>query len=58
MNTGFPAILTPQLNGTCSDIQITEDEESWIGRKKYSYYSVRRLLGSLLVNIKMTTISE
>jgi hypothetical protein len=31
MNTGFPAILTPQLNDDCSDWRITTNEESWIG---------------------------
>jgi len=30
MNTGFPAILTPQLQEPCSELQITSDQESWI----------------------------
>ena len=30
MNTGFPAILTPQLRENCSEFPITEEEESWI----------------------------
>jgi hypothetical protein len=31
MNSGFPAILTPQLRENCSEFYITENEESWIG---------------------------
>lgn len=30
MNTGFPAILTPQLREPCSEFRITENQESWI----------------------------
>jgi hypothetical protein len=30
MNTGFPAILTPQLMEAGSEFFINEDEESWI----------------------------
>ncbi|TRY81048.1 hypothetical protein TCAL_10367 [Tigriopus californicus] len=30
MNTGFPAILTPQLREPCSEFMITENQESWI----------------------------
>jgi hypothetical protein len=30
MNTGYPAILTPQLREKCSEFPITLDEESWI----------------------------
>jgi len=30
MNTGFPAILNPQLGEPCSEFQISEDQESWI----------------------------
>ena len=30
MNTGFPAILTPQLRENCSEFSITSDQESWI----------------------------
>lgn len=30
MNSGFPAILTPQLRETCSEFPITIEEESWI----------------------------
>ena len=30
MNTGFPAILTPQLRENCSEFPISVDEESWI----------------------------
>ena len=31
MNSGFPAILTPQLAEPCSEFQISLDQESWIG---------------------------
>ena len=32
MNTGYPAIITPQLEEwPCSEFEITKDEESWIG---------------------------
>jgi len=30
MNSGFPAILTPQLREDCSEFSISEDQESWI----------------------------
>ena len=30
MNTGFPAILTPQLREHCSEFPISLDQESWI----------------------------
>jgi len=30
MNSGFPAILTPQLAEPCSEFQISLDQESWI----------------------------
>jgi len=30
MNSGFPAILTPQLREDCSEFSITGDQESWI----------------------------
>ena len=30
MNTGFPAILTPQLAEEGAELTITADEESWI----------------------------
>ena len=30
MNTGFPAILTPQLRENCSEFPISSDQESWI----------------------------
>ena len=30
MNTGFPAILTPQLRENCSEFPISLDQESWI----------------------------
>ncbi|XP_023343548.1 facilitated trehalose transporter Tret1 [Eurytemora carolleeae] len=30
MNSGFPAILTPQLREDCSEFNITVDQESWI----------------------------
>ena len=32
MNSGFPAILTPQLAEPCSEFTITLDQESWIGQ--------------------------
>jgi hypothetical protein len=32
MNTGYPAIMTPQLREDCSEFEITEDQESWIGK--------------------------
>jgi hypothetical protein len=32
MNTGYPAIVTPQLREGCSEFEITEDQESWIGK--------------------------
>jgi len=31
MNSGYPAILTPQLREDCSEFKITPDDESWIG---------------------------
>merc|ERR1712004_449608 len=31
MNSGFPAILTPQLGEPCAEFSITPDQESWIG---------------------------
>ena len=31
MNSGYPAILTPQLREDCSEFRITTDDESWIG---------------------------
>ena len=31
MNTGYPAIITPQLEEPCSEFNITADQESWIG---------------------------
>ena len=31
MNSGYPAIMTPQLREDCSEFSITTDEESWIG---------------------------
>lgn len=30
MNSGFPAILTPQLGEPCAEFSITPDQESWI----------------------------
>merc|ERR550532_2993440 len=30
MNTGYPAILTPQLRENRSEFPISEEEESWI----------------------------
>jgi len=30
MNSGFPAILTPQLGEPCAEFAITPDQESWI----------------------------
>lgn len=30
MNSGFPAILTPQLREDCSEFSITVDQESWL----------------------------
>jgi len=30
---GFPAILTPQLRENGSEFTITENDESWIGKK-------------------------
>ena len=30
MNTGYPAIVTPQLEEPCSEFPITADQESWI----------------------------
>eukprot|EP00095_Tigriopus_kingsejongensis_P009111 maker-scaffold150_size309978-snap-gene-2.13 protein:Tk09111 transcript:maker-scaffold150_size309978-snap-gene-2.13-mRNA-1 annotation:"sugar transporter 12" len=30
MNTGFPAILTPQLRENCSEFSINDNQESWI----------------------------
>jgi len=30
MNTGFPAILTPQLRENCSEFPIDQEQESWI----------------------------
>jgi len=30
MNSGFPAILTPQLGEPCSEFSISMDQESWI----------------------------
>jgi len=35
MNSGFPAILTPQLREDCSEFDISPDEESWIGKSTY-----------------------
>ena len=32
MNTGYPAIMTPQLREGCSEFEITEDQESGIGK--------------------------
>ena len=52
MNTGYPAILTPQLNGPCSEIPITVDEESWIGRK--FLFSQNRFKLSLEIGIVNT----
>ncbi len=31
MNSGYPAIITPQLREDCSEFRITSDDESWIG---------------------------
>ena len=33
LHTGYPAILTPQLREPCSEMPITEEQESWIGEK-------------------------
>jgi len=30
MNTGYPAIVTPQLEEPCSEFKVTPDQESWI----------------------------
>jgi len=30
MNTGYPAIVTPQLEEPCSEFKVSLDEESWI----------------------------
>ena len=30
MNTGYPAIVTPQLEEACSEFEISSDQESWI----------------------------
>ena len=35
MNSGFPAILTPQLKKNCSSFSINDNEESWIGMGLY-----------------------
>ena len=32
MNSGYPAIVTPQLDEPCSKFNITSDQESWIGK--------------------------
>ena len=32
MNSGFTAILTPQLYGPCSEFHISLDQLSWIGK--------------------------
>ena len=37
MNTGYPAIMTPQLREDCSEFEITEDQESWIGKMLFSH---------------------
>jgi len=31
MQSGFPAILAPQLRDECSEIKVGDDEESWLG---------------------------
>ena len=36
MNTGYPAIITPQLEEPCSEFNITADQESWIGIWSFS----------------------
>ena len=33
MNQGYPAILTPQLMECKDSFQVTEEEESWIGKE-------------------------
>ena len=37
MSSGYPAIVTPQLNNNCQDdtVSINDDQESWIGGKKF-----------------------
>ena len=36
MQSGFPAVLTPQLNSNCSNhsagFSVDDNEESWIGK--------------------------
>ena len=38
MQSGFPAVLTPQLNSNCGNhsagFSIDDNEESWIGKLK------------------------
>ena len=31
MNSGFTAILTPQLYGDCAEFQVSLDQLSWVG---------------------------
>ena len=42
MQSGYPAVLTPQLMTNCSDFTINEVEESWIGKefKKYLHLNL------------------
>lgn len=35
MNSGYPAIVTPQLGEPCSEFQITMNQESWIGELSF-----------------------
>ena len=43
MQSGFPAVLTPQLNSNCSnhsaEYSVNENEESWIGKLSSSILS-------------------
>ena len=53
MSSGYPAIVTPQLNNNCQDdtFSIDDDQESWIGGETLSFnqfYSCFKFLLTML----------
>lgn len=40
ITAGFSSILLPQLKESGSDVHITVEEESWIGKIKILYFKI------------------